>query len=193
MSPSPLAVEPQAAEAESQAVEPPAAVQDRGGARRDRGASARAVLAAFAGGGAMGVVEVASASGLDQASVSAALSDLANARELTKAARGYEVTGVAAAQRFYFRIEDHATPRVVVANLPELEAEIAVCGQGVLQHHCAGRDFSHWVAGVLGNEPLAAEIAAAEAQLSADSSSETVEDVRRALIATLQARYAAQR
>jgi DNA-binding transcriptional ArsR family regulator len=128
-----------------------------------------------------------------RASLSATLSQLAKAGELRKAAGGYRLAGVEPAQRFYFRIEDDTTPRVVVANLPELAAAIAVCGPGVLRHHCAEHDFSRWVAGVFHDEPLAAEIAAAERQLSADSPTVTVEHVRLALIAALQARHATQR
>jgi hypothetical protein len=137
----------------------------------------------------MSAGEVAAATGLGRASVSATLSQLAKAGELSKAARSYQLAGVELAQRFYFRIEDDTTPRAVVANLPELEAAIAVCGPAVLRHHCAEHDFSRWVAGVLHSEPLAAEIAAAEAQLSADSPAETVEHVLLALIAALEARH----
>jgi hypothetical protein len=137
--------------------------------------------------------EVATATGLGRASVSSTLSQLAKAGELTKAARGYQLAGVEAAQRFYFRIEDDVTPRAVVANLPELEAAIAVCGPGVLRHHCVEHDFSSWVAGVFHNEPLADALAAAEAQLSADSPTETVEHARTALTAVLQARHATPR
>jgi hypothetical protein len=71
--------------------------------------------------------EVASATGLGRASVSATLSQLAEAGELRNAARGYQLASVQSAQRFYFGIEDEVTPRAVVANLPELEAAIAVC------------------------------------------------------------------
>ncbi len=49
-------------------------------------------------------------------------------------------------------------PRAVVANLPGLEAEIAVREPAVLRHHCAEHDFSRWVAGVLHDEPLAAGV-----------------------------------
>ncbi|MGO9976197.1 MAG: hypothetical protein ACLP01_26020 [Solirubrobacteraceae bacterium] len=70
------------------------------------------------------------------------------------------------------------------------EAAIAVCETGVLRHHCAEHDFSRWVAGVFSNEPLAANIAAAGAQLSAESPPETVEHARLALIAALQAQQA---
>jgi len=82
---------------------------------------------------------------------------------------------------------------VVVANLPELEAEIALCGAGVLRDHLAEHDFSRWIAGVFHNEPLADAIAATEAQLPGDSPAATVEPARRALIAALQARHATAR
>ena len=214
-SPSPADVEPAAvkpADVEPAAVEPPAAEPSSAGpARRAsrpgtaRAASRpvasatdrRAVLAALAGGGAMTEDEVASATGLDHERASTALAQLAGAGELIANGRGYQIAGVVPAQRFYFRIEDYATPRVVVANLPELEAAIAVCGQEVLHHHCADHDFSRWVAGVLHNEPLAADIAAAEAgaeaERFADNPGDTVEHVRQALIAALDARHAVQR
>ncbi len=182
-SPSPPAAEPLAAEplaGESPAVDPA-----RGAPRPDPGATNHAVLAAFARGSAMTADEVATATGLAREKVSSTLSALAKAGELRNAARGYQLASVAAAQRFYFQIEDDATPRVVVANLPELEAAIAACGPGVLRQHCAEHDFSRWVAGVLHNEPLAADIAAAEARLSADSPTETVDYVRLGLIAAL--------
>ena len=190
----PLAVEPEAAEPEAvepESAEPPSAGGAVGSAARPApGATKHAVLAALAGGSAMTAGEVASATGLARASVSTTLSRLATAGEVTKAARGYQLAGVEPAQRFYFLIEDDVTPRAVVANLPELEAVIAVCGPAVLRDHCVEHDFSRWVADVIHNEPLAAEIAEAEAQLSVDSSTETVEAVRLALIAALQARHA---
>ncbi len=205
--PSPQAAEPQAAEpqaAESHvaespaveplAVEPPAAEpQAAGPARPAPGATTHAVLAALADGSAMTAGEVATATGLGRASVSSTLSQLAEAGELRKAARGYQLAGVEPAQRFYFQVADDVTPRAVVANLTELEAAIALCRPGVLRDHCVEHDFSRWVAGVFHNEPLADAIAAPEAQLSADSSTETVEPARRALTAVLQARHAAQR
>ncbi len=128
-------------------------------------------MAALASGGAITAGEVATATGLGRASVSTMLSQLVKIGELIKAPRGYQLAGVEPAQRFYFRIEDDATPRAVVANLPELEAAIVACDAGVLPHYCAEQNFSRWVAGVFHNEPLAADIAAAEAQLSADSPS----------------------
>ncbi|MGO9976310.1 MAG: helix-turn-helix transcriptional regulator [Solirubrobacteraceae bacterium] len=188
----PPTAEPSAAEPQA-AGESPAADPAPSAARRASGATRHAVLAALVGGSALTAGEVATATGLGRASVSSTLSELAKVGELRKAARGYQLAGVAAAQRFYFRIEDDATPRAVVANLPELEAAIAACDAGVLRHHCAEHDFSRWVAGVFENEPLAAEIAAAEAQLSADSPTETIEQTRLALITVLQARHATHR
>ncbi|MGO9971977.1 MAG: hypothetical protein ACLP01_04040 [Solirubrobacteraceae bacterium] len=174
--------------AEPPAGESPAAGTGHRAARPAPGVTRHAILAALAGGSAMTADELATATGLGRASVSSTLSGLAKAGELRKVARGYQLAGVEPAQRFYFRIEDEVTPRAVVANLPELEAAIAVCGPGVLRDHCAAHDFSRWVAGVFENEPLANAIAAAEAQLSADSPTVTVEHARRALTATLQAR-----
>jgi DNA-binding transcriptional ArsR family regulator len=162
-----------------------------GAARPVSGATKRAVLGALAGGSAMTAGEVAAATGLARASVSTTLSKLAKAGELTKAARGYQLAGAESSQRFYFRTED-AGDGAVVGNVPELEAAIAVCEAGVFRAHCAERDFSRWVVGVLRNEPLAAEIAAVEAQLSADSPTEIVEHARQALIAALQARHATE-
>ncbi len=164
-----------------------------GAARPASGATTHAVLAALAGTSAMTADEVATATGLGRASVSSTLVQLAEAGELRQATRGYQLAGVEPARRFYFRIEDDITPRVVVANLPELEAAIAVCGPGVLREHCAEHDFSRWVAGVSDNEPLAGAITTAEAQLSADSPTETVDHARDALIAALHARHATQR
>ncbi len=161
--------------------------------RTAQGATKVAVLAALGNGSAMTAGEIASATGLGRATVGTTLSKLATSGEIAKAARGYQIAGVEPAQRFYFRTEDDAGPGAVVANLPELEAAIAVCEPGVLRHHCAEHDFSRWVAGVFHNEPLAAEIAAVEAQLSVDRPTETVEHVRPALIAALQARHTTQR
>jgi len=175
-----------------QAAERPVARAARPAARPAPGATRHAVLAALAGGTAMTAGDIASATGLGGASVTATLSQLARVGEVTKAVRGYQIAGAEPAQRFYFRTEGDAPTGAVAANLPELEAVLAVCEQGVLRHHCPGHDFSGWVAGVFDDEPLAARIAAAEAQLSADSPTAVVEQVRRALIAALQARHATQ-
>ncbi len=197
----PLVVEPPVAQPEAgepPAAEPPTAAPSTAepassAARPAPGATKHAVLAALVDAGAMTAGEVAAATGLGRASVSSTLSALVKVGELRKAGRGYQLASVEPAQRFYFRIVDDATPRVVVANLPELEAVIAICSLDVVRHHCAEHDFSRWVAGVFENEPLAADIAAAEAQLSGDSPTETVEHSRLALIAVLQARHATQR
>ena len=103
-------------------------------------------------------------------------------------AHKYGRSGVEPARRFYFRTEPGTPTGAVAANLADLEAELGRCDQGVLRHHCPRHDFSGWVAGVFRDEALAAGLAAAEAGLPADSHAAVVEQVRLALIATLQAR-----
>ncbi len=60
--------------------------------RTASGATKSAVLAALASGNAMTASEVANAAGLGRASVSTTLSKLAKTGEVTKAARGYQLT-----------------------------------------------------------------------------------------------------
>ena len=105
----------------------------------------------------------------------------------------YEHSGVDRGHRFYFRTEADTLTGAVAANLAELEDELIRCERGVLRHHCPGHDFSRWVSGVFHDEPLAAELAAAEAQLSARSPAAIVEQVRLALVAALQARPSRKR
>lgn len=62
-------------------------------ARTAPGTTKTAVLKALAGGSAMTAGEVASATGLGRASVSTTLSKLAKSGDVTKAARGYQITG----------------------------------------------------------------------------------------------------
>jgi len=102
----------------------------------------------------------------------------------------YERGGVEPAHRFYFRTEPDTLTRASAANLSELEAELGVCDRGVLRHHCPDKDFSHWIADVFHDQPLAANITAVEAQLPAHGPDAVVEQVRLALIGALQARHA---
>ena len=76
----------------------------------------------------------------------------------------------------------------MAANLAELQPELASCDGGVLRHHCPGHDFSRWVDGVFPDKTLAADLGTAEAAIAAQSHAAVVEQVRLALIATLQAR-----
>jgi len=62
------------------------------GGRTASGATKRAVLDALANGNAMTASEVANAAGLSRTSVSTTLSKLAKTGEVTKAARGYQIT-----------------------------------------------------------------------------------------------------
>ena len=102
----------------------------------------------------------------------------------------YDLAGVEPAHRFYFRDEGDTPTGAVAANLHELEAELAVCDGGVLRHHGPSHDFSRWIAAVFHDQPLAAKLVAAEAQLSDHSPAAIVEQQRLALIAALQARRA---
>ena len=102
----------------------------------------------------------------------------------------YDLAGVKPADRFYFRDDNDIPTGAIAANLAELEAELGVCNRAVLRHHCPGRDFSRWVASVFRDEQLAADLAAAEAQISDHRPAAIVEQVRLALIAALQARHA---
>jgi len=63
-----------------------------GSIRTTPGATKSAVLAALGGGDAMTASEVANATGLGRASVSTTLSKLSKTGEVTKAARGYQIT-----------------------------------------------------------------------------------------------------
>jgi hypothetical protein len=101
----------------------------------------------------------------------------------------YEQMGVDPAHRFYFRTEPDSPTGAIAANLAELEAELGSCDHGVLRHHCPQHDFSQWTAEVFHDQPLAANLAAAENQLRAQSPTAVVERVRLALIAALQARH----
>jgi len=100
----------------------------------------------------------------------------------------YGHSGVEPARRFYFRTEPDTPTVAVAASLAELEAELGRCDPGVLRYHCPRHDFSGWVAGVFRDERLASHLAPAEAALPAGSHAAAVEQVRLALIATLQAR-----
>jgi hypothetical protein len=100
----------------------------------------------------------------------------------------YDHAGVEPARRFYFRTEADTPTGAIAANLPGLQHELVRCDPGVLRHHCPAHDFSRWIAAVFHDRPLAADLAAAEAQLSAHSPAAIVEQVRLALIAALQAR-----
>lgn len=103
----------------------------------------------------------------------------------------YAHSGVEPGRRFYFRTEDDTLTGAVVANLAELEDELVRCERGALRHHCPRHDFSRWARGVFRDRSLAADLAAAEAQLAADAPSAIVEQVRLSLVAALQARRTA--
>lgn len=100
----------------------------------------------------------------------------------------YARSGVEPTNRFHFRTEPDTPTGAVAANLVELEAELLSCDRGVLRHHCPAHEFLRWIAGVFHDQSLAADFAAAETRLRAESPAAVVEQVRLALIAALQAR-----
>jgi len=99
----------------------------------------------------------------------------------------YDLAGIERGRWFYFRTEADTLTGAVAANLAELEDELIRCDPGVLRHHCPDHDFSRWVAAVFHDQPLAAELAAAEAHLPTQSPAAIVEQVRLALVAALRA------
>ena len=101
----------------------------------------------------------------------------------------YGRCGVEPARRFHFRTEPDTATGAVAANLAELEAELARCDEGVLRHHCPGRDFSRWVSDVFHDKALAVSLSAVESSLPARSPGAVVDQVRLALIAALQERH----
>ncbi len=101
----------------------------------------------------------------------------------------YNHTGVEPAHRFHFRTEPDNPTGAVAANLSELEAELVRCDRGVLRHHCPRHDFSRWIADVFHDQPLAANLAACEAQITTHNPAAVVEEGRLALVAALQARH----
>jgi len=80
-----------AAPAQAQATRP--RTRTAPAARSASGATKSAVLQALAGGSAMTAGEVANVTGLGRASVSTTLSKLSKSGEVTKAARGYRLSG----------------------------------------------------------------------------------------------------
>jgi DNA-binding transcriptional ArsR family regulator len=88
--PRPTATAP-AAEPVKPPASKPAADTTASTARRAPGAAKSAVLAALAAGNAMTAGEIATATGVGRATVSTTLSRLANAGELTKVDRGYQI------------------------------------------------------------------------------------------------------
>ncbi|MGE5697699.1 MAG: HAD hydrolase family protein [Candidatus Sericytochromatia bacterium] len=102
----------------------------------------------------------------------------------------YDHAGLDRGRRFYFRTVGDIPTGAVAANLAELEDELIRCRLGVLRHHCPRHDFSRWVSAVFHNESLAADLAAAEAQLPTAAPAAIAEQVRLALVAALQGRQA---
>ena len=73
----------------------------------------------------------------------------------------YSVGGLPPNRRFYFRTDQHTTG-ATAGSVEELERELRACEMGSVTHHCAGGDFSRWIADVLGDATLGAAVAVVE-------------------------------
>ena len=90
-------------------------------------------------------------------------------------------------QRFFFRRGDRLTG-AVAGSIGEFHDEIARADAGVLAHHARNRDFSRWIAGVIGDGELAGRVRSTERGLAAGL--DGVEEERLALLRAIEARYA---
>lgn len=64
---------------------------------------------------------------------------------------------------FHFRDGAGHPTGAVARCLADFAADVAVCGDDVIEHHAAGGEFSRWIGGVFRDHDLAATVAAAEA------------------------------
>ena len=99
----------------------------------------------------------------------------------------YGRSGVEPARRFYFRDQTDTPTGAVAASLAELEAELGRCDRGAAPPLPPARAV-RLGRGRLPRPGVAADLAAAEAAVAADSHNAVVEQVRLALIAALQDR-----
>jgi len=99
----------------------------------------------------------------------------------------YAGAQLAAAQRFYFRNAQHASG-VAAANLSEFHHELRRCGEDVLRHHAAGRDFSRWVQDVIQDSTLADTVEAIERHIAGAASAD-LEALRAGLLEAIELRY----
>jgi hydroxymethylpyrimidine pyrophosphatase-like HAD family hydrolase len=97
----------------------------------------------------------------------------------------YGYAHLPAPRRFYVRGPRGPTG-AVAGNLAELHRELVLCGPEVIEHHVRGGDFSRWIGDVIQDEQLADETRAIETRALAGA---PIEDVRRALVAAIEARY----
>lgn len=90
-------------------------------------------------------------------------------------------------RRFHFRRSREALTGTTAANVEDLERELRTCPDEVVRHHSQNGDFSRWVADVLGDSVLAADVAAVEEDLRDGDGA--VAHARERLIAAIESRY----
>jgi len=83
----------------------------------------------------------------------------------------YSAGRLAWERRFYFRADWDAATGRTAGSIEELEHELLVCSEDVISHHSNHGDLSRWIADVLGDLPLAAQVSTIEADLRAGSTS----------------------
>lgn len=91
-------------------------------------------------------------------------------------------------RRFYFRRDWDTATGTTAGNIAEFEHELRHCSEEAIGHHCAHGDFSRWIAEVLGDPPLGADVSMVEADVRSGASSLTAG--RRALVAAVHERHA---
>jgi hypothetical protein len=94
---------------------------------------------------------------------------------------------LSAGRRFYFRQNRDTPTGTSAASIGELERELRYGDDAIVAHHSQQADFSRWVAGVLGDPPLAAAIAEVEDHVRSGTASAA--DGRRRLISAIHDRY----
>ncbi len=90
-------------------------------------------------------------------------------------------------RRFYFRRSWDAATGATAASIEELEHELRTCEDEVIAHHCRFADLSRWIAGVLGDPPLAAAVAEIEKAVRAGTTS--IAEARADLTGVIHGRY----
>lgn len=90
-------------------------------------------------------------------------------------------------RRFYFRTDWDTASGRTAGSIEELEHELAACSEAAIRHHSNHGDLSRWIAEVLGDPPLAAQVSAIETDLRDGTISTAA--ARRALGEAIRSRH----
>ena len=94
-------------------------------------------------------------------------------------------------RRFHFWTHD-GRDGPSAGNMEEFYREIDRSDGETLRHHCANHDFSQWVEEVLQDEELGQDLLTMESRLFASGTSESLETIRRQMLAAIRSRYLAE-